>query len=156
LVQIPLRAQPQKKTFLILKKYNVKATLYLVYNFLDKQNYLYQWQVDEIIKSDLVEIGSHTLNHTYLKGTDQEMVKNEIFSSKEELENTFSIKINSFAYPYGAHDSYAEQQVEQAGYTNSVTTDLGIISDNDDRFILKRIRPGYNSGEGLINYLDKL
>ena len=120
--------------FPILKKYNVKATLYLVYNFLDNPNYLYKWQVDEIIKSNIVEIGSHTLNHTYLKGTDSKMVQNEIQESKYKLENTFNITINSFAYPYGAYDDFAEQQIKKAGYTNAVTTDLGIIANNENKF----------------------
>ena len=140
----------------ILKKYNVKATLYIVYNFLDNPNYLYKWQVDEIIKSNLVEIGSHTLNHTYLKGTNANMVQNEVQESKNKLENTFNIKINSFAYPYGAYDDFAKQQVQKAGYTNAVTTDLGITANNKNIFSLKRIRPGYNTGNNLTGYLNKL
>jgi peptidoglycan/xylan/chitin deacetylase (PgdA/CDA1 family) len=140
----------------ILQKYNAKATVYLVYNFLDNPNYLYTWQVREIIDSNLVEIGSHTLNHTYLKGMTEEIIVNEINESKFELENAFNIKINSFAYPYGAYNELTAKQVELAGYTNAVTTDLGIISNTNNKFVLKRIRPGYSTGQGLINYLDKL
>jgi len=140
----------------ILKKYNAKATIYLVYNFLDNPNYLYTWQVNEIIDSKLVEIGSHTLNHTYLKGMTEEIIVNEINGSKFELENAFNIKINSFAYPYGAYNELTAKLVELAGYTNAVTTDLGIISNTNNKFVLKRIRPGYSTEQGLINYLEKL
>ena len=140
----------------ILKKYNVKATLYIIYNFLDQENYLYKWQVDEIIETKLVEIGSHTLNHMYLKGTNQGMVTDEIVTSKSEIEKTFNIKVNSFAYPYGAYNDFAAQQVETSKYTNAVTTDLGIIANKDNLFELKRIRPGYNTNQSLINLIEGL
>ena len=140
----------------ILKKYNVKATLYIIYNFLDKENYLYKWQVDEIIETKLVEIGSHTLNHMYLKGINQGMVIDEIVTSKSEIEKTFNIKVNSFAYPYGAYNDFAAQQVETSKYTNAVTTDLGIIANKDNLFELKRIRPGYNTNQSLINLIEGL
>ena len=140
----------------ILKKYNVKATLYIIYNFLDKENYLYKWQVDEIIETKLVEIGSHTLNHMYLKGTNQGMVTDEIVTSKSEIEKTFNIKVNSFAYPYGAYNDFAVQQVETSKYTNAITTDLGIIANKDNLFELKRIRPGYNTNQSLINLIEGL
>lgn len=142
--------------FPILKKYNVKATVYIIYNFLNSNNYMYSWQVEEIIESQLVEIGSHTNNHTYLKGTNNEIITEEIVSSKKLIEDEFNITVNSFAYPYGAYNDFAQQQVEKAGYTNATTTDLGIISNKDNKFKLKRIRPGYNSGQGLVNYIEKL
>ena len=33
---------------------------------------------------------------------------------------------------------------------------LEVVANNENKFILKRIRPGYNTGQNLINYIEKL
>jgi len=110
----------------------------------------------EIIDSGLVEIGSHTLNHKYLLGIDSEIIKNEVIANKSLLENEFGIKVVSFAYPYGVFDDEIIQITKDAGYTNAVGTDLGVIVNKNNLFSIKRIRPGYNQNYGLTDYLDSL
>src|SRR3989344_9317567 len=68
--------------FPILKRYNVKATAYIVSGFLDKPNYMFIDQLKEIARSGLVEIGAHTVHHYSLKGLEALTVKYEIEESK--------------------------------------------------------------------------
>lgn len=142
--------------FPILKKYQAKATAYIVPNFLDRPNYMFVSQVEEIIKSGLVEIGAHTLNHVYLKGIDAKIAKEEIAESKKELEKKFNIEVVSFAYPYGAFDQETEKLVKEAGFKTAVSTILGIAVSRENRYFIYRIRPGYNTRIQLTNYLKSI
>lgn len=51
----------------ILKKYNLKGTLYVIINRLGTPGYVTRNQVKEMAESGLVEIGSHTFNHPDLR-----------------------------------------------------------------------------------------
>lgn len=140
--------------FPILKKYQVKAVAYVVPNFLDKPNNLTTWQLQEIAKSGLVEIGAHTMDHSYLHGLHADTVKFEVEQSKKYLERKLGIRVVSFAYPYGAFDNSAIDIVKKAGFKSAVTTIPGIFSQDINRFFLYRIRPGGRIGEALLGYLE--
>ena len=140
--------------FPIIKKHEVRAVNYLVFNFINKPNYMNGCQIEEIIESDLVEIGAHTLNHRalpHLKGA-----RREIFESKELLEKRFGIEVRAFAYPQGAYNDEIERLVEEAEFTSAVTLELGNILNKDTFFKLPRIRPGKMTGSKLIDYIENL
>ncbi|OGH27959.1 MAG: hypothetical protein A3E12_02580 [Candidatus Levybacteria bacterium RIFCSPHIGHO2_12_FULL_39_9] len=139
--------------FPILKKEKVKAVVYVVANFLNQENYLSTFQVKEIAKSSLVEIGSHTLNHTWLKDINKKTAEYEIAQSKKVLEDMTGLSVNSFAYPYGALDRRTINMVKNAGYTNAVSTIPGIKQTIRNKFFLYRLRPGYKTGMELIKFL---
>ena len=52
--------------FPILKKYHVKATVYIISGFIGLPNFMDEGQLREISQSTLVELGSHTVNHVNL------------------------------------------------------------------------------------------
>lgn len=140
--------------FPILKKYQVKAVAYIVPNFLDKPNNLTTWQLKEIASSGLVEIGAHTMDHAYLKGLSVRRLQYEVVESKKTLEKLLGIQIVSFAYPYGAFDHEAIDEVKKAGFTSAVTTVAGNFSMDINRFFLYRLRPGGRVGRALLNALE--
>lgn len=141
--------------FPILKKYNVKAIAYIVPNFLDKPNNLTSWQLKEIAQSGLVEIGAHTMDHTYLAGLPLKKVKSEIEESKKYLEEKLGIQIVSFAYPYGAFDNQSIQVVKDAGFKTAVTTISGTLITDTNRYFLYRIRPGGRVGKNLLSLINE-
>lgn len=140
--------------FPILKKNNVKAVVYVVPNFLDRPNNLDTWMLKEIVKSGLVEIGAHTMDHSYLAGLSRPRIEYEVIQSKKYLEKLLGIKINTFAYPYGAFNNTAIDVVKKAGFRSAVTTIPGIYTLDVNRFFLYRIRPGGRVGESLLNLLN--
>lgn len=140
----------------ILKKYQVKAVVYVVPNFLDKQNNLDSWMVVEATKSGLVEIGAHTMDHSYLTGLGTNRIQHEVLESKKYLEKNFNILVSSFAYPYGAFDNGVISIVKQAGFKTAVTTIPGRFSMDVNRFFLYRTRPGVKVGTELLNLLEVL
>ncbi len=139
----------------ILKKYNVPATAYIVPGFLDHPNYMFTSQLEEINKDGLVELAAHTVHHAYLKGASKEHAKWEIEESKKELEEQLKKPVVSFAYPYGAFDLEIAQLVQEAGFTNAVSTLPGVELDGKNTYFIFRIRPGARTGEELLTYLKQ-
>lgn len=140
--------------FPILKKYQTKAVVFVVPNFLDKQNNLDTWMLSELVKSGLVEIGAHTMDHFYLTGLPFEMLKYQVVQSKKDLEKRLGFEVVSFAYPYGAFDNQAIDVVKNAGFKTAVTTINGFFAQDLNRFFLYRIRPGGRVGQELLGLLE--
>lgn len=140
--------------FPVLKKYNVKATVYVVPGFFDQPNYMYTWQVKELAKASFIELGAHTMHHVYLKDMAPIFAKPEIEQSKYKLEDLIHKPVVSFAYPYGAFDNSSIELSRMAKFRTAVSTIGGITASDSNRFFLFRIRPGYMTGITLVNYLE--
>lgn len=141
--------------FPILKKYRVKAVTYIVSGFLDKPNYMFTWQIKEIAKSRLVEIGAHTVHHVALRGLSPAIARYEIEESKKELEKIINAPIVSFAYPDGSFDNQATEIVREAGLKSAVTVMHGFEVSRENKFSLFRIHPGDKTGNSLLNFLEQ-
>jgi len=141
--------------FPILQRENVKAVVYIVPNFLDRPGYLFTFQLKELAKSPLIEIGAHTMNHFSLSGMNAKKAINEIADSRKLLQNMLHLPINSFAYPYGSFDLATIQLVKDAGFTNAASVIPGILQTPENTYFLNRLRPGYRTGQALITYLQQ-
>lgn len=141
--------------FPILKKYQVKAVAYIVSGFLDKPNYMFTWQIKEVAKSGLVEIGAHTIHHIPLTSVLLEQAKSEIEGGKTALEKLLNIPIVSFAYPDGRFDEQIAKLAERAGFRSSATTIHGNIAAQENKYFLYRIHPGQHVDSSLLNFISK-
>lgn len=141
--------------FPILKKYNAKAIAYVVSGFLDQPNYMFAWQIKEIAKSGLVEIGAHTVHHYSLRGLDTLTVKYEVEQSKKDLETLLNIPIVSFAYPDGSFDDLAAKIVSEAGFKSAATTLHGFEINQNNKYFTYRIHPGNKTDGWLLNSLEQ-
>ncbi|MCL5970913.1 MAG: polysaccharide deacetylase family protein [Patescibacteria group bacterium] len=142
--------------FPLLKKYKTKATIYVVYNFIGHPNYMNKSQLQEVINSGLVELGSHSLNHVNLASEAASLAKKEIADSKKKLEEDFGIIVETFAYPYGAFNKTTLDLVKEASYSAAVTVKPGMIQTEENIFKLLRIRPGIFSGGDMVKILEKI
>lgn len=141
----------------LLKKYNFKATVYVVLNRFNKdwatdkdlnsssdelnsEKMLSNEQIKSMIDSNLIEIASHTLDHSNLPSLNIEDKIKQINESKKELERIFSIDCKSFAYPFGFFDEKDVKIVENALYTNATTTVNDVYKkDEYSKFLTPRI-----------------
>ncbi len=139
----------------ILKKYNVKATAYIVPGFLDRPNYMFRTQLDQIASDGLVEVANHTEDHIGLARQALKTVTDQVLRSKIMLENEIHKPVVDFAYPYGAFDDQAIQVVKDAGFRSAVSTIPGIDQEQRNRYFLFRLRPGYRVGQTLLAWLHQ-
>lgn len=141
----------------ILKKYGFKATIYLVINrennnwsiqrkaknstneLVDEPK-LQDSQILEMLKSGLIEVGSHTMNHLNFQKLTVDKTKMEIEESKKSIESKFNVKCKTFAYPFGIYKENDYKIVKELGFTSAVTTRVGIDDLKvTNRFLISRI-----------------
>ena len=150
--------------FPILKKYNIKATIYLVpnqkVNYWEEQNtsslsnLLNKEQILQMQNSGLIEFGSHTISHVNLSKIDDEQLLIELRKSKKEIENIIKNPCYSFAYPYGKFNEKIIDFVRNSGYSNATVVKRGLFEKNDDIFAIKRI--GILGTESFFDFLLKI
>lgn len=139
----------------ILQKYDIKATVYVIPGFTGGSDFMTDKQIQYVISSGLIEIGSHTIHHIPLQGQPPEITEYEITESKKMLENQYHIPIVSFTYPSGSFDTQAIDFVEKAGYTTAMSTIEGTQVNRANRYFLYRLRPGYRVGADLIRHISQ-
>lgn len=141
--------------FPLLKKYHMRATVYVITNFVGRRGFLTEKQIRELIDSGIVEVGSHTLDHLYLKKTTVQVSKRQIEESKIYFEKTYGLHVQTFAYPYGAFNEDTIQQVKDAGYTAAVSVISSELQSMNTLFILGRVRPGLFPNNNIISFIEK-
>ncbi|BBO68077.1 hypothetical protein DSCA_20070 [Desulfosarcina alkanivorans] len=75
-----------------------------------------------------VSFGGHTVSHPNLNTMEHTDIRNEIITSKLEIEAQTQKPVTVFAYPYGGKEYYNEnvvRLVKEAGYKYACTTNVG-------------------------------
>jgi len=160
------------EAFPLLQKYNFKATIYVVVNRFNKnwatdkdlnkssdelnqEKMLSNEQLKEMINSGLIEIGSHTLDHSNLPSLSKEEKEKQILESKSKLESVFSITCKSFAYPFGFFDGEDISLVEKSSYLNGTTTVVDVYkNDKYKKFEIPRIM--ISGRQSLLSFILKM
>jgi len=147
----------------VLKKYNIKATLFLITGYLGNTSFLNWDHVDELIDSGLFTLGSHTHNlHYYekfisfpvntpallrfkLKGETKSLYSKRIIEdlekSKKLIETRYKKEVICFAYPFGAYNEEAIILVKQCGFKLAFaynSQQVKWITKNSNQFLLER------------------
>ncbi len=124
----------------ILKKYNIKANLYVISGYMGGDVYATPEQIKEIANSGLVSIGSHTISHASLNQLSYENIEKELSESKQTLENLLGKEVTTIAYPKGHYDSRVlELTKKYYKYAFLVNGGVQSIDNNLNRVAIKRI-----------------
>lgn len=91
---------------------------------------------------DLVEFGSHSLNHASLPRLGSKQKAREVHESVERCAELTGAHPRSFAYPYGDCDPESERLVEEAGFLCACKAEGLFVNPRSDRFALPRLFVG--------------
>jgi peptidoglycan/xylan/chitin deacetylase (PgdA/CDA1 family) len=96
--------------------------------------------VEKLDKSELIEIGAHTVTHPLLNALSREAQMDEILRGKVQLEEIVGHDVRSFAYPFGKYHSGTLSLVQEAGFSCACSTDAGVVTTAVDPFRLPRLQ----------------
>lgn len=98
--------------FPIIKKYNIKVTIFMIAYKIDQPNYLKTEQIKEMVASGLVQFGSHTYDHPMLATIPEDEVYYQLSEAKAILKEVTGQPINALAYPSGSFNDAVMSIVE--------------------------------------------
>ena len=108
-------------------------------------------QLEEISKSDLIEIGSHTINHPILANETIENAEYEIFESILQLQKIINKNVYFFAFPNGQPNlDFTEREINIIHKTNiklAFSTKSDKVNINSNKYIIPRI--GISKGNNI-------
>ncbi len=108
--------------FPLLKKYNMKATIFLITDMIDTEGHLTTEQILEMNASGLVHFGSHTVSHARADEKTEFELQQEYLRAKERIESITGKPVLALAYPNGIHTETAERLAIAVGYRYAYTT----------------------------------
>lgn len=111
------------EVFPLLKKYNCKATIFMITSLIGKEGYLNASQIKEMTESGLVSVQSHTVSHEPLALGDKvyEEVDYELSRSKAVLEYISGKNVDCVSMPNGSFDDVVLEIAQK--YYDVVFTD---------------------------------
>ena len=99
-----------------MKERNLPFTLFITTHWVGKEGYLSLSQLRELYADPLCTIGVHGTEHRVLTQVGEQERREEIFQSKDELEQMLGGKCDIFAYSNGRYDAGVLEMMKQAGY----------------------------------------
>jgi len=126
--------------FPILQKYNLKATIFLIPDYVNVYpNYLTWAQAAEMQRSGLIHFGSHTMNHSVLTELSQTELRRQLVDSKQAIEWHLKQPVTFIAYPCGAYNQQVIERTNDAGYRAAFTVNYGWASPSEKRMVMDRV-----------------
>ena len=138
------------EAFPILQKYGFTATVFLPTAFINnpkitlKGKQHLNWDEVKELSQKKITFGSHTVTHPQLKFLKKEDIEFELRQSKETIEDTLGIPVESFSYPFAFledknYKEYLKKILQKLGYKYGVSTRIGQTSEQDEIYFMKRI-----------------
>lgn len=91
------------KAFPLLKEERIPFTLFVNVSLLGKEGYITKEQLVEMSQCPLCTVGSHGVGHGEYALLDKKEAKDDLVSSKRELEMIIGKPVEMFAFPYGSY-----------------------------------------------------
>lgn len=139
----------------ILKKYNLKATIFIVTGFVSKRRGYLTWdQLREMEKNGIMA-QSHTVTHAPLPELSDERIREELVESKRQAETELGHPVEFIAYPTGMHDLHIVGIAKEAGYKGGFTVKYGNVDRNSNVYAMERV-PIFRTAATNADFVDRL
>ncbi|GEM_PF-554369 len=129
------------QAFQIFKKYNVKATIFVVEDYIAANGFCNEAQLREMSQSGLIRIYSHSKSHPDLSTLSTDQLNAEFASSQARMERITGRKCTALAYPFGKRSPEAIA-VAKRYFKTAFTVNDGFYTNESNPFELKRFTVG--------------
>ncbi len=133
--------------FPILKEYGFPATFFVCAGMMESQMNnsenklqptMFWRQLEEMNRSDLIDIEPHGMSHRELDGLKITEAEKEIKQSRKELEAKLDKECFYYACPRGKYNEKIISILRKEGFKAAVSVKEGLVKAGDDLFELKR------------------
>ena len=115
--------------FPIIKKYNVKVTVFMIASYIGGENFLTEGMIREMSSSGLVSFQSHTYTHPGLTSLSPDALRYEFETSCQTIEAITGREVRAICYPSGRYNntvlSVAGEYFDYGYTTQSLTSTAG-------------------------------
>lgn len=139
----------------ILKKYNLKATIFIVTGFVSKRKGYLTWDQLREMEKHGITAQSHTVTHAPLPDLPDDRIREELVESKRQAEEELGHPIEFIAYPTGVHDLHIVGIAKEAGYKGGFTVKYGNVDRESNIYALERV-PIFRTGATNVDFVDRL
>lgn len=109
----------------------------------------------QLVDDGLIELGAHTSHHPMLPQLSFARQKEEIQSSKRDLETLLGKKIAGFSYPNGQVTVAAKPLLREMGFTYACTSLQDVVRPGSDLYELTRFWQQDVDGERFVKGLNR-
>ncbi|WP_240923636.1 polysaccharide deacetylase family protein [Psychromonas sp. SA13A] len=110
-------------------------------------------QLKEAVNLNLLDVGSHTVDHWRLDSLSEAQTITQLQQSKVRIEDELATQCDYFCYPNGNYNKTAIQLLKVVGYRAAFSTDVGLCQSRDDVMTLKRFNFPSNKTKPELLYL---
>ena len=140
----------------VLKEFGYGATVFLVAGYIGKTSLwnkgriglpvldLLAWEKVKELSENGIDFGAHTVSHHDLSILPLEQTVQEIYESKEIIQNKIEKEVNFFCYPYGKVDDQIKA-IAQKEFYGACSTKMDFVTPKSDIYDLPRIDMYYFS-----------
>ena len=139
----------------ILKKYNLKATIFIVTGFVSKRKGYLTWDQLREMEKNGITAQSHTVTHAPLPELPDDRIREELVESKRKAEAELGHPVEYIAYPTGVHDLHIVGIAKEAGYKGGFTVKYGNVDRASNIYALERV-PVFRTGATNVDFVDRL
>jgi peptidoglycan/xylan/chitin deacetylase (PgdA/CDA1 family) len=135
-----------KNAFPILQDQRMKATFFIITDFIDEKREGYMsWEMIEEMSGAGMRIESHSKTHPDLSAAERDYVIYEALGSQETIAAHIGYTPRYFCYPSGRYNEETMGILDELNYWGAVTTADGSWHGFDDRFEWSRSRMRYTT-----------
>lgn len=109
----------------------------------------------QLVDGGLIEVGAHTRHHPMLPQLSFVRQREEIQSSKKDLEALLGKKITGFSYPNGRATVAAKQLVQEMGFIYACSSLQDVVRPGSDVYELTRFWQKDVNGEAFVKSLNR-
>ena len=135
-----------KNAFPILQDQRMKATFFIITDFIDEKREGYMsWEMIEEMSGAGMRIESHSKTHPDLSAAERDYIIYEALGSQETIAAHIGYTPRYFCYPSGRYNEETMGILDELNYWGAVTTADGSWHGFDDRFEWSRSRMRYTT-----------
>ena len=125
----------------LLAQYGFTATVFVTSGWVQEAGpeRMLSWsQLAEAARAGM-EVGAHSSQHPQLDQLPEKLLREELYSSKERIEDKLGLPVPGLAYPFGYSNAKVRQVTREAGYSYAYAVNNITASPASDPFALPRL-----------------